>query len=135
MNINQSNTDQIFTTHTRKTALIVDDDIDVRISLSFIVTRHGFDIKFADNGIDAFEMYVENNPDIVFMDFRMPDMNGVDAVKKIREFDPIANVIFITGNPEDLSLLESIKNEHNQILEKPLEYSDITNILNAVNLK
>jgi len=47
---------------------------------------------------DGIELYKQHKPDIVLLDFHMPDMNGIDLLKAIKEFDPIASVIILTAD-------------------------------------
>jgi DNA-binding NtrC family response regulator len=84
------------------TVLIVDDEEDIR----FIYTRalgKKYDVLAAKNGQDAIDIYKAHSPDIVIMDSKMPDMEGIEATRKIISFDPQACVIGATGY-SDLSV-------------------------------
>jgi two-component system chemotaxis response regulator CheY len=69
--------------------LVVDDAAFMRLAIKNVLEKSGFKvIADAKNGQEGIEKYIECRPDIVTMDITMPDMTGIDALKKIREYDP-----------------------------------------------
>jgi len=112
-----------------KTVLIVDDSDDIKKSFSYIVKSLGFEIFLANNGREAFDRYKEKMPDVVFMDVRMPIMNGCDAFKKIKEFDRNAVIFFITAFSGDQCVVCLEKTQNISIIEKPFQISKIVEIL------
>jgi two-component system chemotaxis response regulator CheY len=82
---------------TKKTILLVDDDIDLLENTAFMVKSMGCDVITAENGIDAVEKYKEIKPSLVIMDIRMPKMDGYEAYFKIKQFDSDAKIILITA--------------------------------------
>ena len=115
-----------------KTVLIVDDNNEIKKSLSFIVEKFGCNVLVASNGCDAIDLYKQKIPDVVFMDVRMPIMSGCDALKEIKEIDANANIIFITAYSGDRCLLDLSKSFPLRILEKPFEFSKIEEILKSL---
>ncbi|HHN81950.1 MAG TPA: response regulator [Methanomicrobia archaeon] len=78
------------------TVLIVDDEEDIR----FIYTRalgKRHDVLAAENGQKAIDLYKQHSPDIVIMDSRMPDMEGIEATREIISHDAQARIIGATG--------------------------------------
>lgn len=82
---------------TQKNILLVDDDEDLLESTSYILQELGCQIHSAKDGLEAVKSYKENNPCLVFMDIKMPNMNGFEAFRKIKEFDKNARVILTSG--------------------------------------
>ena len=80
--------------------LIVDDDADLAESLAEILIDHGCDVSVADHGQEAVERACAHDFDIIFMDVRMPVMNGVDSFFVIRSIKPRARVVMMTGFKE-----------------------------------
>ena len=77
-----------------KNILICDDAAFMRMMIKDILTKNGYNIVGeAENGAKAVEKYAELKPDLVLMDITMPDMDGIQALKKIKEIDANANVI------------------------------------------
>lgn len=79
--------------------IIIDDDKNIQNLLSEILEVQGVATKgIGSNGQEAVELFEERKPDIVFLDVRMPKMNGIDALKKIKQIDSNAKVIMITAD-------------------------------------
>ena len=74
--------------------MICDDAAFMRMMIKDILTKNGYEIAAeAENGAVAVDKYPEVKPDLVLMDITMPDMDGIQALKKIKEMDAGANVI------------------------------------------
>ncbi len=82
------------------TALIVDDELLVRMGISSSVPWSELNIAIvgeAGNGVEAWELYQEYRPDIIILDIRMPEMNGVELLERIRQIDRRCAVIVVTS--------------------------------------
>ena len=80
--------------------LIVDDDVDLAESLAEVLLDHGCDVSLAEHGQEALERACAQEFDIIFMDVRMPVMNGVDSFFAIRSIKPEARIVMMTGFKE-----------------------------------
>jgi two-component system, chemotaxis family, chemotaxis protein CheY len=80
--------------------MVVDDLPLMRMRIRESLLEEGHEVVEATEGSDAMDQYRRRRPDAVFMDIRMPDMNGVDALKGIREIDPTARVTLLTGDAQ-----------------------------------
>jgi len=78
-----------------KNIIVADDNDTNRILLDQLLSRIGFQIKLAKNGLEAFELAKKIKSDVIFMDLLMPVMNGFEAVKKIRQIDSCKNILII----------------------------------------
>ena len=77
-----------------KNILVCDDAAFMRMMIKDILTKNGYNVAGeAENGARAVEKYNELKPDLVLMDITMPEMDGIQALKKIKEADPGAMVI------------------------------------------
>ena len=85
----------------QKTILIVDDDVDLADTYADLAKIKGYMTKTAYSGTDAVEIFKETRPKLVIMDIKMPDIDGWEAFYKIKEIDPNAKIILITGNQYD----------------------------------
>lgn len=81
--------------------LVTDDEADFRQLMTFWLEFKGYAVLTASNGEEAAQVVKEKNPDIIFMDLRMPVMDGVDAIKKIRTFNKDVPIIIISAYVDD----------------------------------
>ncbi|MCF7869880.1 MAG: response regulator [Candidatus Omnitrophica bacterium] len=80
-----------------KTILLVDDEDQTRGLLKKALERRGNQIYDTGKGYEAVELYKQHKPNGVFLDVKLPDLEGPEVLQKIKEFDPQAKVYFITG--------------------------------------
>jgi DNA-binding NtrC family response regulator len=100
--------------------LVVDDNEDLLKTLSQILKRHGFDVEIAADGSMAVDRYLHGDFNVTLMDIDLPGINGVEAFRLIREMDPKASVILMTGySDEDLIQLAINEGAH-CVLYKPI---------------
>ncbi len=102
--------------------LIVDDLTFIKIVLRDILEKSGFHvIGEASNGKQAVAMYQERHPDVVLMDITMPDMDGLTALKKIREVDPAAKVIICSALGQQRLIVQAIQLGAKDFIVKPFQ--------------
>ena len=102
--------------------LIVDDAQFMRHMLKKILTETGFEIAGeASNGAEAIDLYKELKPDLVTLDVVMPEVNGLEALKAIRELDPEAKVVMVSAVDQRESLLEAIRAGASDYVVKPFD--------------
>ena len=87
--------------------LVVDDEADFRNLMTFWLESKGYKVITAGDGKSAIELVRAKQADIVFMDLRMPIMDGVDAMKNIRTFDAVTPVIIISSYIADPKIQEA----------------------------
>ncbi|WP_055668157.1 response regulator [Desnuesiella massiliensis] len=102
--------------------LIVDDAAFMRMMIKDILEKNGFEVVGeASNGIKAVEMYKKDKPDIVTMDITMPDMDGIEAVKQIKAFDPAAKVIMCSAMGQQTMVMDAIRAGARDFIVKPFQ--------------
>lgn len=99
--------------------LVADDAVFIREMIKKYLDPEKFEIIEAQNGVEAVKMYETHNPYIVSMDITMPDMNGKQALKKIKEYDKTANVMMSTALGQESHLKECFLYGCNIYLLKP----------------
>ncbi len=114
-----------------RTILIVDDEQTIRWILKMALEVKHFKIIEASTGREGVEMARENRPDMIIMDYKMPDLNGWEAAKKIREFLPDVPIIGHTGYANDQNVEDGFKAGCNEILKKPVDLDEWENTLNS----
>ena len=105
-----------------KNILICDDAAFMRMMIKDILTKNGYAVVGeAENGIKAVEKYNETKPDLVLMDITMPEMDGIQALKKIKEGDPGAMVIMCSAMGQQAMVIESIQSGAKDFIVKPFQ--------------
>ena len=88
--------------------LIVDDAAFMRMMVKDILTKGGYNVVGeAENGVVAVQKYAELKPDLVTLDITMPEMDGIQALKKIKEADAGANVIMCSAMGQQAMVIEA----------------------------
>ncbi len=100
--------------------LVVDDDTNVCSSLKWLLTQEGHKVQTGSNGNAAVKLVQENEFDAAFMDVMMPELNGLDALKKILEIAPQLKVFMISGQADIEMAVKATKYGAYDFLEKPL---------------
>lgn len=113
--------------------LIVDDAAFMRMMIKDILEKNGFDvIGEANNGIKAVEMYKAERPDVVTMDITMPDMDGIEAVKAIKAFDPTAKVIMCSAMGQQTMVMDAIRAGAKDFIVKPFQADRVLEAIKKV---
>ncbi|WP_418790232.1 response regulator [Phosphitispora sp. TUW77] len=102
--------------------LIVDDAAFMRMMIKDILTKKGYQIVGeAENGSVAVEKYKQLKPDLTTMDITMPEMDGITAVKEIREFDSNANIIMCSAMGQQAMVIDAIQAGAKDFIVKPFQ--------------
>jgi two-component system, chemotaxis family, chemotaxis protein CheY len=113
--------------------LFVDDSSFMRTILKGIILKEPFVLAGeAANGREAVELYKTLKPDIVTMDIVMPEMDGIDAVKAIRAFDPEAKIIMVSAMGQQSMVIDSIQAGARDFIIKPFHPPRVQEALKRV---
>ncbi len=105
-----------------KNILICDDAAFMRMMIKDILTKNGYNIVGeAENGAKAVEKYNELKPDLVLMDITMPEMDGIEALKKIKATDANASIIMCSAMGQQAMVIESIQSGAKDFIVKPFQ--------------
>ncbi len=105
-----------------KNILICDDAAFMRMMIKDILSKNGYTVVGeAENGAKAVEKYNELKPDLVLMDITMPEMDGIQALKKIKEGDSGAAVIMCSAMGQQAMVIESIQSGARDFIVKPFQ--------------
>src|SRR5450759_2266902 len=101
--------------------LAIDDDRQTLTLLTDALAAEGLEILTADDPEVGFDLFVQNHPRVVLLDFVMPKVSGMDLLERMLSADPAANVILITGHYSTESAREAIQKGACDYLTKPLD--------------
>ena len=117
-----------------KRVLIVDDAAFMRMSLKNMLERNGFQVVGeAENGVFALSKYKELKPDIVTMGITIPEMNGIEALKKIKAFDSKAKVVMVSALGQEPMIKEAILSGADYFIVKPFKEVHVVEVLNKIS--
>jgi len=112
-----------------RSVLVVDDAAFMRMMLRDILSKEGYVVREAVNGADAVRKFVEDRPDVVTLDITMPEMGGLEALRRIKEADPSAKVIIVSAMGQQQIMLEALDSGAVEFIVKPFQP---TKVLEAV---
>jgi DNA-binding response OmpR family regulator len=78
--------------------LVIDDEPNVRTLLDMRLRHQGYDVLFADSGWKGLQLYRQEYPDVIVLDLRIPELDGITVLEQIRSVDPKQPVIILTGD-------------------------------------
>ena len=114
--------------------LIADDSLFMRSTLKKILAEGGHEVVGeAGTGVQTVELFQKLSPDIVTMDITMPQMNGIEALKKIIELKKDAVVIMLTSISKPENAAEALKNGAKNYITKPFDREKVLKAVKAVS--
>jgi CheY-like chemotaxis protein len=113
------------------TVLVVDDEADFRQLMTFWLESKGYAVLSAADGKSAIALIKEKKPDIVFMDLRMPVMDGAEAIKRIRKFNKSLPIIIISAYVDDPKAKEASSLGISGVFYKGKDFSEGLSLLES----
>ena len=105
-----------------KRVMVCDDAVFMRMMIKDILVKNGYEIAAeAENGLKAVEQYPEAKPDLVLMDITMPEVDGIEAVRRIKTLDSNANIIMCSAMGQQAMVIEAIQAGAKDFIVKPFK--------------
>ena len=101
--------------------LVIDDEPGIRQALGQLLDYEGFEVKTASGGAEGITLYDSFRPQLVFLDVKMAGLDGLEVLKRLRQADPTATVVMISGHATIQTAVEATQLGAYDILEKPLD--------------
>ena len=105
--------------------LVIDDERSIRNSMKDILSFEGHEVSIAENGLEGLVAVKTNKPEVVFCDIKMPKMEGIEVLERIKEIAPETSVVMISGHGTIDTAIEAIKKGAYDFIEKPLDLNRI----------
>lgn len=112
--------------------LIIDDEIEVATLLAEAVKMDGHEPIVAHDGPKGLALLNEHRPDVVFLDIQMPEMDGIDVLRRIRANDTKLPVVLITGHAVSRELEEARRLGVMEVIEKPSFFMHLRGALGRI---
>ncbi|MEK6804526.1 MAG: sigma-54 dependent transcriptional regulator [Nitrospirota bacterium] len=106
--------------------LIVDDEVSILNSLSSILEDEGYEVSVAKSGIEALKLCAVSPPELMMLDIWMPDMDGLETLRRLRELVPQTQVMMMSGHGSIETAVKAIKLGAYDYIEKPLSLENVT---------
>ncbi len=119
--------------HEKALILVVDDQFSDRETIKAILEDKGYRVATANDGTEAIEMVKSRHYDIIFLDVRLPDMNGVETFEQVKEIDPKAAVIMMTGYTEEDLVREAINEGAYTCIYKPFDMEKVIELVEKIS--
>ena len=104
----------------QKSILLVDDEEGIRKVLGIALADLGYTVHPAENGVDALRIFKDKKPPIVLTDIKMPEMDGIELLRRLKKLSPDTEVIMITGHGDIDLAIKSVKYEATDFVTKPI---------------
>ena len=103
--------------------LVVDDDVDILDLLKYNLVKEGYEVRTAEDGIKAVEQAKDFNPDLILLDIMMPNQDGVETCRQLRELPELANshITFLTARAEEYSEVAAFGVGADDYIIKPIK--------------
>jgi len=117
----------------KKNILVVNDKQAIRQILGDMLKDEGYNVFMAEDGYEAMEKVKEMSFDIIFLDMRMPGIDGVTTLKEIKKISPETRVVMMTGYPDKNLEKEAIKQGAYTVIYKPFDRKKVIAIVEKLD--
>lgn len=112
--------------------LILDDEETITQLISqFLSELHAL-CDIAYDGKQGFEKNMQTRYDFIITDINMPNMNGIEFIKAIRQIDPVIPILIVSGIPQHEIIKEAVESGANGFLKKPFEYQEMIDVIQKI---
>jgi len=109
--------------------LIVDDEEGIRKVLGISLADRGYTVLTAENAVEALRIFSAEQPDMVLTDIKMPGMDGIELLRRLKETNPDTEVVVITGHGDMDLAIKSLKYEATDFITKPIDDANLDRAL------
>jgi DNA-binding NtrC family response regulator len=119
----------------RTKVLLVDDEVEFASALAERLELRNYEVRTAGNALEGLGLVYNNAPDVVILDLKIPGMDGIEALKAIKKYDPSIEVIMLTGHGDGFSVEEGLKSGAFEYIIKPVEIGELMSKIDSAKKK
>ena len=109
--------------------LLCDDEVFARDAMAKIIRRQGFDVLVASNAEECIDLFKKQNPEVLFLDVLLPDLDGDNIHKYLKEINKDVNIYYVTGSETVFTKQNAESLGAKGYLSKPVNMEELNNIL------
>ena len=113
--------------------LVVDDELNMRLVLSAMLKKEGFEVEAAEDGLQALKILKEKDCDVVITDLKMPNLDGMGLLSRVIKQYPATPVIIITAHGTIATAVDALKKGAFDYITKPFEQQELKNIIHKAS--
>ncbi len=110
-------------------ALVIDDEQPTLFMFNIFLDAYGYEVLTAENAAEGIELFKKERPSIVFTDIKMPGMDGLNALKKLKSIDPAVQVIVMTGHGDEGLRKQAMELKATAFINKPIAREALEQVL------
>ena len=114
---------------TKRKILLIDDELDLLDLIKEMLEQEGYQIFCATNGADGILLNEQENPDLIVLDLRMPEMDGIETLQHIRKTDDQVIVVILTGYGCPDTIRDAVDLNVSEYLSKPFENKHLVSVI------
>ncbi len=111
--------------------LLVDDDSTITTSFQMVLQNEGYEVDTASDGRQALERFRQDNYQLIILDIKLPDINGIEVARRIRKHNNEVRLVIVTGYPELEDSIETIELGIEEILLKPVNVEELIHVIRS----
>ena len=109
--------------------LVIDDDKPTLAMFRLFLSAYGYTVFIAENGVKGLELFEKEGPAIVLTDIKMPGMDGLEVLKRVKEKEPLTEVIVVTGHGDMDLAIQALNLNASDFINKPVQKADLEGAL------
>jgi len=114
------------------TLFLIEDEATLAKNIARYLERHGWDVEIAATAEDALQRIAGVGPDVIMLDFNLPGMDGLAALAILRERDPLARIVMLTGHASVQLAVDAMKAGTSEFITKPVVLADLLRVLDRL---
>lgn len=116
----------------KKKILFLDDDEIVLETFKYVMTDLNYEVVTYSNSKDCLNLALSEDFDLIITDIRMPELNGIEFIKRVKKVKPKSNIYVLTSYPDKNIVKEALSLGALGLMEKPFHVSKIVSVLNSL---